>query len=101
MNYAAGLTCRTEYIGTRILLRKWKKMSHLSVARPKVVNLDVVTSLNIPANRVLEAAIDKLEGVVIMGRQPDGEYYFASSIADGGTVLWMWEKLKHKLMKVE
>ena len=66
----------------------------------KVVYLDLVTSIDLPANRVLEAAIDKLDGVVILGRQTNGEYYFASSIADGGTVLWMWEKLKHKLMEV-
>ena len=65
----------------------------------KVVPLNNVTSLDIPSERVLNAALEAdLEGVVIMGKQKDGEYYFASSIADGGTVLWMWEKLKQKMM---
>lgn len=35
------------------------------------------------------------------GKTPDGEYYFASSVADGGTVLWMMEKLRLKLFEVE
>ena len=72
-------------------------MSHLSIA--KVVPLDNVTRLNIPAERVLNSALGlKLEGVVVLGQLPDGSYHFASSIADGGTVLWMMEKLKKLLL---
>lgn len=67
----------------------------------KVVPLGNVTRLNLPADRVLEQAIGKLDGVVILGREPNGEYYFCSSIADGGTVLWMMEKLKMVLMGIE
>jgi hypothetical protein len=74
----------------------------LEIVRPKIVTLNNVTSLDIPTERVLQAALDaELTGVVILGQQADGEYYFASSIADGGTVLWMWEKLKCKLMDTE
>jgi len=68
---------------------------------PKVTPLGNVTRLDIPADRVLEGAMNKLDGVVILGRQPDGDWYFASSIADGGTVLWMMEKLKLRLMDIE
>jgi hypothetical protein len=71
------------------------------IRKAVVIPLNNVTKLDIPADRVLEGAMGNLDGVVIMGRQPDGEYYFASSIADGGTVLWMMEKLKLKLMGVE
>jgi len=66
-----------------------------------IIPLGNVTRLDIPADRVLQAGIGKLDGVVIMGRQTNGEYYFASSIADGGTVLWLMEKLKLKLMGLE
>ena len=70
-------------------------------AKANVIPLGNVTRLDIPADRVLEQASGKLDGVILLGRQPDGEYYFASSIADGGTVLWMMEKLKLQLMGVE
>lgn len=73
----------------------------LPIKKAVVIPLNNVTRLDIPADRVLESAIGNLDGVVIMGRQPNGEYYFASSIADGGTVLWMMEKLKLKLMGAE
>jgi len=73
----------------------------IEVKKSKIIPLGNVTRLDIPADRILEGAIGQLDGVVILGRQPDGEYYFASSIADGGTVLWMMEKLKLKLMDVE
>jgi hypothetical protein len=66
---------------------------------PKVVILNTITSLDIPAIRVLEDALKQdLKDVVILAKQKDGEYYFASSVADGGTVLWMFEKLKDKLL---
>lgn len=72
-------------------------------ARPKalVIPLNNVTRLDLPADRILSAAMGQLDSVLIMGCQPDGEYYFASSVADGGTVLWMMEKLKLKLMGLE
>ena len=66
-----------------------------------VIPLNNVTRLDIPADRVLQGCMGELEDVVIMGKQPDGKYYFASSVADGGTVLWMMEKLRLKLMGVE
>ncbi len=71
------------------------------VKKATIIPLNNITRLDIPADRVLEGAVGRLDGVVIMGRQPDGEEYFASSIADGGTVIWMMEKLKLKLMGVE
>ena len=70
----------------------------LAIVKPKVVTLNVTTNLDIPADRVLQAALGELQDVVLLGRKLDGEYYFASSVADGGTVLWMWEKLKAQLM---
>lgn len=68
-----------------------------------VVALPCVTNMAIPPERVLEAAIQEgnLDGVVVMGYTKDGETYFASSYADGGTVLWLWELLKVRLLSAK
>lgn len=67
----------------------------------EVVNLGNVTTLDLPPERVLAAAAEAdLESVVILGYDQGGEEYFASSIADGGTVLWLIERLKLALLKV-
>lgn len=65
-----------------------------------VVRPNNITRLNLDADVVLEAAIGKLTGVVIMGYDKDGERYFASSYADGGEVLWLAEKMRRALMEI-
>lgn len=61
-----------------------------------------VTTLDLPPDRILEQTIGKgLTGVVIMGYDADGMEFFSSSYADGGTVLWLMEKLKLKLLNVQ
>ncbi len=62
--------------------------------------LNCVSRLDIPADRVLESAIGKLDEVVLIGYNKDGDEYFASSVADGGTVLWLTEKMKKKLLEM-
>lgn len=66
----------------------------------KVIELGCITRLDLPADKVLENAVGKMEGVVIMGYDKEGEEVFASSIADGGEVLWLLEQCKLKLLKV-
>lgn len=63
-----------------------------------VIEMGNVTRLNLPPDRILEAAKGKLESVVLIGYDKDGDIYTASSLADGGTVLWLMEKLKLRLM---
>lgn len=58
-----------------------------------------ITQLNLPADRVLEQNIGKLDGVVILGWDKAGEEFFASSYADGGTVLWLLERCKRRLIE--
>lgn len=67
----------------------------------KVIPLGGVTKLDLPVDRILEAAKDSLEGVVLMGYTKDGEHYFASTYADGGEVLWLLENLKKQLLEVK
>lgn len=41
----------------------------------------------------------KLKGVVVIGFDNDGEFYGASSIADGGSVMWLMEVCKRKMLE--
>ncbi len=66
-----------------------------------VIIWDGITTLDIPPDRVLEQAVGKLERVVVVGYDKEGEEYFASSFSDGGTVLWLFERAKKKLLEVE
>lgn len=66
----------------------------------QVINFTGVTRLDIPPDRMLEAAIGQLDKVVILGYDKDGEEYIASSAADGGTVLWLMERCKKRIMEV-
>ena len=67
----------------------------------KVIKFTGVTRLYLPLDRVLDAAKETLEGVVIMGWTTDGEEYFASTYSDGGTVLWLVERMKKMLLEVD
>ena len=70
-----------------------------SQKNPKVVNLSTITSLDIPADRVIAGAIENgLKSIIIVGVDLDDDFYFASSIADGADVLWWLEVAKKRLM---
>ena len=59
-----------------------------------------VTKHNLPTDRVLEQAMwAGLDGAVVIGWDPDGELYFASTYANGGDVLWLMEHAKAALIK--
>jgi hypothetical protein len=64
----------------------------------KVIPLGCVTRLDLPPNRILDAARDELESVVLLGYSATGEEYFATSLADGGGVLWLLERCKAALL---
>lgn len=63
-----------------------------------VVYPSFITKLDIPVDRVINAALEAgLTGVVVLGW--DENEYFASSIADGADVLWLMERLKKQLLE--
>lgn len=65
----------------------------------EVVELDVQTSLPIPSEKLLQKAIDNgVTNVVIIGYDPDGKFYIASSDASCGDVLWLLEVAKKRLL---
>jgi hypothetical protein len=63
-----------------------------------ILNFTGITRLDMDPDRVLSAAVAKMEGVVVIGYDKDGDEYFASSYADGGTVLWLLERCKTRLL---
>lgn len=64
-----------------------------------VVVANVITNRDLPPDRLLAAAIGRLDRVIIIGYDKDGEEYFASSVADGGDCLWHLERAKLKLLR--
>jgi hypothetical protein len=63
-----------------------------------IIEFTGITRLNMDPDRALEKAKGQLGGVLILGFAKDGEEYFASSYADGGTALWLLERCKHRLL---
>lgn len=65
----------------------------------KVTWLPTPTTHDIPADKMIDSAKDQdLKGVVVIGWDKDGEFYFASSFADGGDALWLIEQAKLALL---
>lgn len=65
-----------------------------------IIRFPGITKLDMPADHVLESALGKLEGVVVLGYDKDGQEYFASSYADGGDMLWLLERAKKALLEM-
>lgn len=67
----------------------------------EIVELDVITKLDIPAERVIKRAAEaNLTEVVIVGFDEDGELYFCSNKADAGAVIFHLEMAKLRLLKL-
>ncbi len=66
----------------------------------KIIPIGGVTTLDIPPDKILEAAKGQLEGVLVIGYDKDGELYTASSYADGGIVIWLLEATKNRLFEI-
>ena len=65
----------------------------------KIIPIGGITKLDLNPDVILEMAKGKLEGVVLVGFDKDGEVYAASSYADGGDVMWLLEACKTKMMQ--
>jgi len=66
-----------------------------------LVDLPVLTRLDVPVTRVLEGVVEaEVDRVVVIGWDSDGELYFASSFANGPEILWLLELAKKELMEV-
>ena len=74
------------------------KSKQKGIKMAKIIPFTGITQLDFPPDRILEKAMGELEGVVILGYDKENREYFASSYADGGTVLWLMERCKNRLM---
>ncbi len=64
-----------------------------------VIPLGKVTHLDLSPDQVLHGAVGELNALVIMAWDKDGDLYFASTMADGGEVLWLMEQCKKRLLE--
>jgi len=65
-----------------------------------VVKLAAVPSLDTPATSILDEAKEHgLRDAVVIGFDSDGVFYFASSAADAGSVLYFLEMAKKQLLE--
>ena len=65
----------------------------------EVVELDVDTTLPVPSDRLLQAAIDAdVRDVVLIGYDADGKLWFSSADPDVGHVMWQLELAKRFLL---
>lgn len=65
----------------------------------EIIPLNCVTKLDIPTEGVIRGILEKnLKDVIVIGYDQEGDEYFASSISDGGDVLWLLERCKQVLM---
>lgn len=67
----------------------------------EIIDLPVITTLNLDPDRVLEKAIGNLDTCIIIGYDKNGDEYFSSSISDGGDVIWLLERTKKKLLEAD
>lgn len=65
-----------------------------------VVDLNVGTTLDLSAEKVLEEAKADFEKVVVIGVDKDGSLSIRSSVADGAEILWYLKVGEHTLMDV-
>ena len=67
----------------------------------EIVDLKTVTTLDIPAERVLKAAMEAdMDRVIIIGYDGNGAEYFTSSVSDSRDILWLMERAKLRLLRM-
>jgi hypothetical protein len=65
----------------------------------KILEFTGITRLDLDPDRILEGAKGKLQGVIVIGFDQEGEFYGATSYADGGDALWLLELCKLRLLE--
>ena len=64
-------------------------------------NKQVITDQRVPVKNILLGADKaKLKETIVIGWDEEGEFYFASSEADGANCLWLLEKAKMELLNI-
>lgn len=67
-----------------------------------VVILPVITTLDVPVERILNKAQEAdLDAALVIGWKKDGGFFFASSYADSAQVIYLLRRGEHDLLKME
>ena len=66
--------------------------------KDNLIFLDTKTKLDIPAERVREAAEKNCEKLIVIGIDKDGNDYYAANFADAALTYFMVSKFQHKLL---
>lgn len=66
----------------------------------EIVSFRGLTKHDIDPDRMLEANKGEFKHLVLLGYNHDDNFIFASTMADGGDVVWMLELAKLKLYKI-
>ena len=78
-----------------------ERIKKASENRKKIQTIgDAYKFQDIDPDNVLASAFGKVNDVVLMGYDKEGELYLASSVSDGGDILWLIEQLKIKLLDI-
>jgi hypothetical protein len=63
----------------------------------EVIQFRGVTRLDLDPDQVLEATKGELKNMVIIGWDKNDDFWFSSTMADGGDVMWLINKALYKL----
>ena len=63
----------------------------------EVVSFRGVTRLDLDPDRTLENTKGQLKNFVIIGHDKEDNFFFSSTMADGGDVLWLMEQARLSL----
>jgi len=67
----------------------------------EIIRWPGITTLDTSPRLVLTYAMrEEFDSIVVMGFTKSEDIYLASSVADGGTMLWLMEVAKTRLMKI-
>lgn len=68
----------------------------------EVINLNTDTLLDIPADKVIEGAVEAdLDMIVVIGWGKDGSLYFGSSSGDAPEIMWLLQTAQKLLMDMQ
>ena len=71
------------------------------MSEDNVVILPVETTLDLPAERILTAAIEAdLPEVFVLGKEQDGRLYFAGNTSDLGSALLLMERARAMIVRI-
>lgn len=66
----------------------------------KIIPFTGISKVDLDPDLVLEGNKGEFEGVVLLGFGKDGNMRFCSTYADGGTILWLLEQCKLRLLQI-